>query len=469
MSAGRLNKVLKLEILKPAEGMTWDELGTLLRAVRYRVYRLSNLAISERYRAFADWRAGRADESTARKLSELNKELLGFLKQEPAFDEGLQERIAKQASLPANVTDAIAQYKLQALTSKSKWQDVVRGKTSLPTFRLDIAIPIRCDKPSQRRLERAENGDVMLDLSCCISPYPRIVLKTAKLDGSARAILDRLLENKAQGDEGYRQRFFEVKEDRVKKGRWWLHVSYDFPSPQVERRKDIVVGVDLGFSVPLYAAISNGHARLGRRQFGALAHRIRHLQRQVISRRRSIQAGGKAMTTEETARSGHGRKRRLRPTEALQGRIDNAYTTLNHQLSSAVIKFAADHGAGIIQIEDLAGLQDVLSGTFLGERWRYHQLQTYLEYKCEEHGIELRRVDPRYTSRRCSECGFIHVEFSREHRDRSGGGGYIVRFQCPKCAYEADPDYNAARNLACLDVRDRIAAQCEYQGIKSND
>jgi transposase len=77
----------------------------------------------------------------------------------------------------------------------------------------------------------------------------------------------------------------------------------------------------------------------------------------------------------------------------------------------------------------------------------------------------VRRVDPKYTSRRCSKCGFIHAEFTREFRDANRQGGATTRFRCPECEYEADPDYNAARNLATLDIEKLIVQQCERQSI----
>ena len=148
-----------------------------------------------------------------------------------------------------------------------------------------------------------------------------------------------------------------------------------------------------------------------------MIRRIRSLQTQVMARRRQMQTGGKVSLSGDTARSGHGRRRKLQPIERLQGRISRAYTTLNHQLSKAVVDFALNHGAGVIQMEDLKGLRDELTGTFLGSAWRYFQLEEFLDYKAKEAGIEVRRVDPRYTSRRCSKCGYIHVEFDRTFRD----------------------------------------------------
>jgi IS605 OrfB family transposase len=271
--------------------------------------------------------------------------------------------------------------------------------------------------------------------------------------------------NGNQSPEGYRQRCFEIKQDR-NDGKWWLFATYDFPAKPAAPDTGTVVGVDLGVSLPLYAALNNGHARLGHRQFHALGRRIRTLQNQVDARRRSIQRGGRQDIASNTARSGHGRKRNLMPTEKLMGRISKAYQTLNHQLSAAVIAFARNHGAGIIQIEDLTSLKDELTGTFLGRRWRYHQLQQFLKYKAAEAGIELKTVNPKYTSRRCSECGHIHIAFDRDYRDSHRSNGKPAPFVCPECGYEADADYNAARNLATLDIAARIELQCQHQEIE---
>ena len=42
----------------------------------------------------------------------------------------------------------------------------------------------------------------------------------------------------------------------------------------------------------------------------------------------------------------------------------------------------------------------------------------------------------------------------------------VTEFVCPECQYEADPDYNAARNIATLDIEDKIRVQCDKQGLE---
>ena len=458
-------KVAKYRILKPVGDMKWNELGQMLRDVRYRVYRLANLTVSEAYLSFHLFRTGQTTKFKIDTMGQLSRRLRQMLIEEDTDEEKLN-RFSRTGALPDTIVSALYQYKIRAITNLSKWRQVIRGTTALPTFRSDMAIPVRCDKHYQRRLEQGTNGDVELDLIICRRPYPRIVLQTGKLNPSQRTILERLLENKENTQDGYRQRLYEIKQDARTK-QWYLLVTYEFPLTDTHKlHPEIVVGVDLGFSVPLYVAINKGHARLGRRHFQALGNRIHALQRQVMARRRSIQRGGRVNLSHSTARSGHGVKRKLQPTEELRRKIDKSYTTLNHQLSAAVIDFAKNNGAGTIQIEDLAGLEEQLTGTFIGSRWRYHQLQQFLEYKAKEKNIVLRKINPKYTSRRCSECGFINVDFNRAYRDSHRTRGMVAKFVCPECQYEADPDYNAARNISNLDIEDRIRVQCSVQQLK---
>jgi len=188
MSDKRIVKVAKFQILKPAPGMEWKQFAELLRSVRYRVFRLSNLCISEAYLGFHIWRKGLANEVPKLKISQLNKELRKMLVDEKNKDD--HERFSKDGALPATIVDALSQYKIRALTGKSKWSEVIRGKASLPTFRSDMAIPICCHKLSNRRLVKTDSGDVELELMVCKKPYPKLILKTEKLSGSMKSVLD---------------------------------------------------------------------------------------------------------------------------------------------------------------------------------------------------------------------------------------------------------------------------------------
>lgn len=465
----RLQKVAKFQIVKPVN-MSWTELGKMLRDVRYRYWRLANMAVCDNYMRFYRWRMGQPDSNEHHKVKIINRFLRKMLIGEKNADEKELSRYSRDGAVSGYITGAFERMKLSAIKSKSKWREVVRGTSALPLFKRDLAIPINCsDKTNPRLIEKTESGEYEVDLRICQKPYPRVLLSTAKISDGQRAILERLVSNKTNSLPGYRHRFFELKE---KRGKWELLVTYDFPKAETTRlNPDIIVGVDLGWSVPLYAAINNGYARIGYKQLKPLGDNIKALQRQTIARRRSIQRGGTQDLAAPTARSGHGRKRILQPIEKLEGKIDNAYKTLNHQLSHCVIEFAKNHGAGVIQIENLKGLTEELRGTFIGQNWRYYQLQNYIKYKAKEAGITVKEVNPCYTSRRCSKCGYIHKDFTYKYRQDNRKNNKSAMFECPVCSKKEDykplnADYNAARNLAIFGIEDKIRLQCKKQKIE---
>ena len=142
-------KVARYRILKPAGEMTWGQLGKMLRDVRYRVFRLANLAVSEAYLNFHMFRSGRSDQFKAETYGTLSRRLRDMLIEEGVDKEELN-RYSSTGALPDTVAGALAQYKIRGITSPLKWKQVVRGQVALPTFRNDTAIPIRCDKKHQQ-------------------------------------------------------------------------------------------------------------------------------------------------------------------------------------------------------------------------------------------------------------------------------------------------------------------------------
>jgi len=459
----RLTKVATFQIVKPVN-MSWNDFGKILRDVRYRLFRLANIAVSEAYLNFhKKYRMGQTDSEGMHKVSTLDKILRKTLIKEGVKENELS-RYSRNGAVSGYIYGAFEKTKLNAVRSQSKWRDIIRGKVSLPVFKRDLAIPINCSDHRPSMIEKTESGEYEVNLRMCQKPYPRVLLSTAKISDGQKAVLERLVSNKSNSFTGYRHRFFEIKEKRVK---WYLSVSYDFPKADATKlHADIIVGVDLGWSVPLYAAINNGAARIGYKKMNPLGDSIKTLQRQTIARRRSIQRAGAKDLSSPTARSGHGRKRILLPIEKLEGKIDNAYKTLNHQLSHCVIEFAKNHGAGVIQIENLKGLAEELSGTFIGQNWRYNQLQQFIKYKAKEAGIEVKEVNPCKTSRRCSQCGFIYDDFTFEYRQSHKKTGKSAMFECPKGCKPLNSDYNAAKNIATADIEEKIRLQCKKQSIE---
>ena len=458
----RLQKVATFQIVKPLN-MSWAEFGGMLNKIQYYLWRLANRVVAERFVQFQQWynNKSQVEPSKNYKLSVLNRDLRKQLIEEKKTTEEELMRYSREGAISGYVYGAFDKMKLSSLTSKTKWRDVITGRTQIPSFKRDLAIPVG----AYTKIEKIESGEFVVKLPICQQPYPCVLLSTDRISGGQKAVLERLVANTENTLEGYRQRFFEIKS---KKGKWHLSVIYDFPkSQEIKLDSSIVLGVDFGYSTPLYVAVNNGKARWGYKTFGPLGEKIKILRKQIAARRYSIQRGGQHYLAGPTSRSGHGVSRILLPTERLQGRINDARRTINHQFSHCLIKIAKEVGAGVIQIENLDSLKKKKSeeGGFLGQNWNIAELQNFIKYKAKEAGIEVREVNPCYTSRRCSECGFVNVYFTRTYRDANRENGKPALFECSECGYKDNADYNAARNLATIDIEEKIQLQCEKQGI----
>jgi putative transposase len=69
--------------------------------------------------------------------------------------------------------------------------------------------------------------------------------------------------------------------------------------------------------------------------------------------------------------------------------------------------------------------------------WNYKELFDKLESKIIDSGVLINKLNPTYTSQRCSLCGWVRK-----------GNRKLKRFKCDKCGYTADSDLNASINLS---------------------
>ena len=70
--------------------------------------------------------------------------------------------------------------------------------------------------------------------------------------------------------------------------------------------------------------------------------------------------------------------------------------------------------------------------------WSYYQLEQFFIQRVEKLGKTVLFVNPRYTSQRCSQCGYIAKKNRASQSD----------FLCNECFFELNADLNAARNLS---------------------
>ena len=220
-------------------------------------------------------------------------------------------------------------------------------------------------------------------------------------------------------------RSYRVKRDRA--GRW--HIAFAaIPVPVSGPGNGTVVGIDRGVTVTL--ALSDGTSYQAPDQ-AARDRRIQRLQRHLAR-----------------ARRGSRRRQQLKSRLArLQARNADARKDWVEQTSTEV--------AGrydLIRIEDLrvAGMTRSARGTaaqpgrnvaakaglnrsIMRQGWSL--FATRLEHKAAG---RLEKIDPAYTSQRCSACGHV----------AAGSRKSQALFACVACNYTANADLNAARNIA---------------------
>ncbi|MFB9779564.1 MAG: transposase [Rhodococcus sp. (in: high G+C Gram-positive bacteria)] len=221
-------------------------------------------------------------------------------------------------------------------------------------------------------------------------------------------------------------------------GCFYLYATVDQPAPSpVVPVKDPVdgwLGVDLGI-VNLAVTTDDDPTELDVRWSGGA----------VTARRKKNQVMRTALQKVGTKSA----KRKLKTRRRKEQRFA---TDINHQLSKHIVAQAQRTGRGIA-IEDLSGIRDRVR---LAKKqraqvhsWAFAQLRDFLTYKAEMVGVPVAVVNPRNTSRTCSQCGFCDAKNRRRQ----------ARFECRECGWAAHADHNASHNIAALGHEKYWAAQ----------
>lgn len=173
-----------------------------------------------------------------------------------------------------------------------------------------------------------------------------------------------------------------------------------------------VLGVDLGVSN--IAVTSTGSFWSG--------DEFNHWRREYERRRASFQQHGTRWARMNIQSVGH--------------KATGRFTQSLHRVVNEILDEAQEYDCSFIAVEDLTHIRKRLSHASWQHRWAFRRLSQYLEYKANAHGIEVVRVAPDDTSRRCSTCGHVASENRRD-----------ATFECCRCGYENHADYNAAKNI----------------------
>jgi len=136
-----------------------------------------------------------------------------------------------------------------------------------------------------------------------------------------------------------------------------------------------------------------------------------------------------------------GRKKRgiKRHLKKIASKANRFTRDANHCISKQIIK-SLPEGSTII-IEDLTDIRDNCKQRKQQRRgfhrWSFFQLEQFLTYKSASKGIAIVHVDARYTSKKCSRCGYID-RYNRMSQSC---------FKCRQCSFQLNADLNGSRNI----------------------
>jgi len=209
-----------------------------------------------------------------------------------------------------------------------------------------------------------------------------------------------------------------------RQGQFYLQAAVEVPEAQLQSVSDFL-GVDLG--IVNLATTSEGQVFSGK-QVDAVRERYTGLKARLQS---------------------NGSKSAKRHLKKISGQEKRFKRNTNHVISKQIVSTAKALGKGIA-LEELHGFKRTVRKAQRDRfgKWAFGQLASYISYKSAIAGIEVIKVDPRNTSRICSECG---------HCEKLNRKSQAV-FKCRSCGHSMNADLNAAINIAARALVNRLIA-----------
>ncbi len=461
-------KAVRLEILKPynevegKEPVTWNELGQVLRDVRYACAKAQNYVITQRYL----WEQFKFEYKNQNGVYPDAKDF----KERTDLYSHLTAMFPEVAASILNQTDQVATRKWN-----NEKKDVLSLRRSLTSFKLEVPIPIYNKSYKLRKICEDDKIIYVINVNLLSKKSQKqttysIVLKVK--DNSSKTILDRLINQELT------QRGLQIVSSNKKQQKWFCLIPYDFTQKEAELNPDRIMGIDLGIAKAVYYAFNDSYKR-GYIDGGE----IEHFRKSVRARRIAVQNQGKYCGE---GRMGHGVKRRLKPVEVLREKEKNFRNLTNHRYARRLVEIAVKNQCGTIQMEDLTSISK--DNVFLKD-WPYYDLQTKIAEKASEYGIAFKKINPYKTSQRCSRCGYVDMENRPEQAVFvCQNCGYGAMYLCESCNKEqnhagkcdncggrtnlitVNADYNAAKNIATKDIEAIIKKEMgkDYNPPKRN-
>jgi len=328
-----------------------------------------------------------------------------------------------------------------------------RGDTVLPTHKSDGTHPI-CFHHEAVRLHIDEGNKFYILYSLFADSWAKseglpswiaFEIHLKKRDQSGYLQLHRILEGEWKHGMG------QLVRSKKSAGRKYLmHLSINYePDPYKPLSPETVMGIDLGLATPAAIHIrNNGDAQKWAMLIGNGKAMIN--ARGIV--RREITRLLRALKRKDTPLQGPSRDAATKKLRLLRKQEQRIMKTASQKLAAIIADQAKRNGAGTWQLENLS-LIDLKEGKpWLARNWAAGMLIDAIKWQARQLGVDLKLVDPKYTSQRCNECGHI----DSENRPKAKRGQSY--FKCVACEHEDHADKNAARNLSVIGI-DKIIEQ----------
>lgn len=433
----KFNKCTKVTLIK-CLNYDYRETKQIIRDFQYKYSKAYNMATNYLYL----WDTNSMNLKNLYDTKIVDKELLG--KSKGAWIENRMNEIIEGA-LSNNVAqarqDVVNKY------NKCKKDGLFKGKVSLPTYKLDSKVIIH----NVAYKLRNHNG-YFIDIGLLNKDKQkelnvgRFEFQIDKLDGNKKATINKIINGE------YKQGSAQISVS--KKGKIELIISYSFEKEEVPvLDNNRILGIDLGITnvatMSVYDSIKDEYDYFSWKTNVISGKELIAFRQKYYNLRRDMSIASKVAGK---GRCGHGYKARMKPVDKIRNKIANFSDTYNHKISKYIVEFAVKNNCGVIQMEDLSGATADTNNKMLKD-WSYYDLQQKIEYKAKEQGIEVKKVNPKYTSKRCNKCGCIH----EDNRDCKNSQ---ARFECKVCGHKDNADVNASKNIAIPDI-DMIIKETE--------
>ena len=318
-------------------------------------------------------------------------------------------------------------------------KEIFKGNKTLPNFKRDIPIFIYNRRYNIIETDKGLGVKIsFFDLNKLkelgIKKGDRIKFLFPKIDNSSKAILRNILGGI------YKQGAMQITYNSRKK-KWLCTISYSFEPKEKKLDDNLVMGIDLGITkvatMSIYDKDKEDYIKIKYSERTIDGTELIHYRQKIEARRKAISISSKWASD---SRIGKGYKNRMKNVNKIGDKYNRFKDTYNHRISRYIINLALKYNVKTIQMEDLTGFSEQQSESLL-KNWSYYDLQNKITYKAQENGIEVIKVNPKYTSKRCSVCGNIHIDNRHCKKDQAN-------FTCKICGHHENADINASKNIS---------------------